>query len=300
MIDRVRQHMQGHVKHRVWLFSDLQQSVPAEAAYCLSTAVNDFKKLNLSCDYIWYLGDAVEGTNKEQLQEMTDIQLNLLKPLNIPVRFVLGNHDFDYVWAYRNKNQDLPVFFHKAVAQTPGWKTINHLSDFYFTEDMGDYKVVFLSDHGDPRGSWISTHGLIHGDEAQYPHTKRDFLKLRKEIENSSKPVITVSHGAFAGGNRAFQLWNHFLPLPDTVKVHFYGHSHIGDKALGKENVYRKIAYVDYEKTPQINVSALENRRSDEVRSVILEIYKDDTMGIYFRDHEQGIWADLYMIDERR
>ena len=155
MIDHVRQHMQGHVKHRVWLFLDLQQSVPAEANYCLSTAVNDFKKLNLACDDIWYLGDAMEGANKEQFQEMTDIQLNLLKPLNIPVRFVLGNHDFDYVWAYRNKNQDLPIFFHKAVAQTPGWKTADHLSDFCFAEDMGDYIIVFLSDHGDPGGAWI-------------------------------------------------------------------------------------------------------------------------------------------------
>src|SRR5690625_4805819 len=120
MIDRVHQHMQNQVKHRVWLFSDLQQSVPAEANYCLSTAVNDVWKCNFAFDNIWYLGDAVEGANKEQLEEMTDIQLNLLKLLNIPVRFVLGNHDFVYVWTHRNSAQNLPISFHEAVGQTPG------------------------------------------------------------------------------------------------------------------------------------------------------------------------------------
>ncbi|GAB2571036.1 metallophosphoesterase [Gracilibacillus alcaliphilus] len=300
MIGNVRKHLQDKVKHRIWLFSDLQQSIPEQAAYCLSTAVDDFKDLQLACDYIWYLGDAVEGSNKDQLQEMIDIQLNLLKPLDIPVRFVLGNHDFDYMWAHRGEAERLPVFFYEAVANTDGWKTIDQLTSFYFTEDIGDYKIVFLSDHGDPFGEWISTHGLIHGNEDKYPFTKEDFLKLRQEIAQSSKKVITVSHGSFAGGNRAFPLWDPLLPLPDNVKVHFYGHSHIGDVVHGKEQAYRKIAYVDHEKTPQINVSSLENRRGDEVRSVILEIYEDDTIGVYFRDHEKKVWADLYMMDDRR
>ncbi|WP_066187902.1 MULTISPECIES: metallophosphoesterase [Gracilibacillus] len=300
MINNVREHLQDKVKYRMWLFSDLQQSVPEQAEYCLSTAVDDFKSLDLTCDYIWYLGDAVEGNNQEQLRKMTEIQLNLLKPLNIPVRFVLGNHDFDYIWDNRDSSEQLPVFFHEAVANTEGWKTIDQLTSFYFSEDIGDYKVIFLSDHGDPAGEWISTHGLVHGNEQKYPYTKDDLLALRQEIAQSSKKVITVSHGAFAGGNRAFPLWDPLLPLPETVKVHFYGHSHIGDVVQGKEKVYRKIAYVDHEKTPQINVSSLENRRGDEVRSVILEIYQDATMGIYFRDHEKKIWADLYMIDDKR
>lgn len=300
IIDDVLHALRDKVKHRVWLFSDLQQSDPVHAEYCLTTAVNDFKKLDMECDYIWYLGDAVEGSHAEHLKEMVQMQLDLLRPLKTPLRFVLGNHDFDYLWANKEEGKELPVYFYDAVREVPGWKSIDSLDSFYFTEDIGDYKIVFLSDHGDRNGEWISTHGRVRGDKEKYPHTDDDYLALKKEIEMSSKRIITVSHGAFPGGNRPFQLWGKLLPLPDHVKVHFYGHSHMGDGVFGKEHVYRKVSYVDFAKIPQINVSSLENRRGDEIRSVFLEIYENDTIGIYFRDHGKESWADVYMINDQR
>lgn len=300
MIDTILKSVEDQVKYRIWLFSDLQQSVPDHAEYCLTTAVRDFQQLGLDCDYIWYLGDAVEGSDRERLEKMVNIQQDLLKPLNIPLRFVLGNHDFDYLRAHKDKEEYPPVFFYDTVLKTPDWKTIDSLSSFYFIEELEDYKIIFLSDHGDPKGEWVSTHGKVHGNQEKYPHTKEDYLQLKQIIEESSKRIITVSHGAFPGGNRPFALWEQLLPLPEHVKVHFYGHSHIGDAVFGKENVYRKVAYIDHAKIPQINVSSLENRRGDEVRSVFLEIYHDHTMGIYFRDHEKERWADLYMINDER
>ena len=51
---------------------------------------------------------------------------------------------------------------------------------------------------------------------------------------------------AFCGGNRASEHLSTLLPLPHQVKIHFYGHAHIGDYAWAKENAYRRISCVDW------------------------------------------------------
>jgi hypothetical protein len=79
------------VKQRIWMFSDLQQSIPEDAKRCFDTAMHDFRKLGLPCDYIWYLGDATEGKNHEAVVAICEMQIVGLTALNIPVRYVIGN-----------------------------------------------------------------------------------------------------------------------------------------------------------------------------------------------------------------
>src|SRR3954447_7069314 len=95
LIDNILQSVRGQVLHRVWVISDLQQSIPAEAQRCLTTAVNDFRSLNLPIEQIWYLGDAVEGAQLDHLEEMAAMQVEMLALFGVPLRYVLGNHDLD-------------------------------------------------------------------------------------------------------------------------------------------------------------------------------------------------------------
>src|SRR5687767_11254691 len=129
--ERIRDALAAEVKHRVWIISDLQQSVPENAAYCLSVAVEDFRRLDTPCEQIWYLGDAVEGTDRAHLEAMADMQAELLGSLQTPLRFVLGNHDFDY--SRRERPGRPPVMsFRDRVLATPGWKTADPIDRFFF------------------------------------------------------------------------------------------------------------------------------------------------------------------------
>lgn len=297
MIDKVLSQLRDKVKQRIWIFSDLQQSIPENAKRCLETAYNDFKSLDMQCNMAWYLGDAVEGHSLEFLKEMSHMQIDTLNKLNIPIRYVLGNHDFDYYRYHKESLDRIEAPFYKAVKEVDNWKTTEDLSAFYFTEDMSDFAVVFLSDHGDYNGSWLTTHGEIHGDVSQYPYEMNAYLQLKREIEDFNKPVLTVSHYAFAGGNRPSNLLSGILPLPLNVKLHFYGHAHIGDKQWAGKDCYRKVSCVDDHNIPQVNVSSLEDRRGNAIRSVILEVYTDNSVGIYFRNHSAAKWEEYLWIN---
>src|SRR5690242_6628006 len=79
MISSALRALRPSVAHRVWVISDLQQSIPTEARRCLTTAVEDFRSLDLlPIDQIWYLGDAVEGANLQHLEEMSAMQVDVL------------------------------------------------------------------------------------------------------------------------------------------------------------------------------------------------------------------------------
>jgi hypothetical protein len=162
--------------------------------------------------------------------------------------------------------------------------------------ELGEYALVFLSDHGGMDEGWFTTHGKIHGNKESYPYTPADYTELSRKIKDCGKPVIIAGHYAFAGGNRPSELMNQMLPLPDNVRLHVHGHAHIGDSKWAGADCYRKIGFTENQPLPQINVSSLENNRGDRVRSVILEIYDDGSMGIYFRDHDRGEWAELYLL----
>ena len=284
--------MKTQVKYRIWIISDLQQSAPEKTREFMQQVINDFKEINLKCDRIFCLGDTSAGDKMEDLKEMSLIQKELLASLDIPLRFVLGNHELD---VYRNKkNKERIVPFYETVKQTPGWKTTKKIEDFYFKEELGDYNFIFLSDHSSENGSWFSTHGKVFGNKEEYPYSEQDFKNLSKQIKKDAKPTITLSHYSFAGGGRPSNLLNKMLPLPDNVCIHFHGHLHIGDKYHGQEKYLQKISYIDYQDIPQINAASLENVRGNAMRSVFLEIYEDNSLGVYFREHDNKRWVESY------
>ena len=244
---------------RLWVISDLQQSQPEEARRCLTAAVEDFLALGLKCDKIAYLGDSVQGTDLSHLSSMTSMQTEMLGSLDIPLCFVIGNHDLDYYMENRVTSDNPAILpFWDAVRGIPGWKTTDSLEDFYFTEDLGEMTLVFLSDHASPDGRWYTTHGELRGDAEQYPYGKEIWNKLLELITKQQKPVLTLSHYAFPGGNRPSPLFNDMLmPLPSNVILHMYGHAHIGDAFWAGKDHSRKISWIDDHDIPQVNASSL-------------------------------------------
>jgi len=292
--------MSGSVGQRFWVISDLQQHEPAKARACLERAIEDFRACALPCDGIWYLGDGIEGANREALLEMSRMQAELLGRLGLPVRYVMGNHDLDYFRSRRREGEVMPVQaedfpFRETISRLPGWRTTPAIDDFFFLEDLGQIAVVFLSDHVDPGGAWYTTHGEVRGDAAAYPHGQEAYDRLRGKIASCGKPVILASHYALSGGARPSELLNRLLPLPHNVQLHLHGHSHIGDTVWGGKDCHRKVAGVDNHAIPQVNISSLEDDRGSSIRSVILDIYRDRSFGVWFRNHRSGIWEDAFL-----
>ncbi|MEJ6951895.1 metallophosphoesterase [Natronospora cellulosivora (SeqCode)] len=299
MIKKIFTQSKEEVAKRAWIISDLQQSIPDKARDSLTKAVEDYKSLEMNCDQIWYLGDATEGDRLDFLEEMCEMHLELLTPLNIPLRYVMGNHEFDYSRNKQKRGEKVIVPFYNTVKKVADWRTIDNLSSFYFLEEFGDFQILFLSDHCSETGEWYTTHGEIHGDKDKYPYSKESFQSLSEKIEKTGKLTISVSHYAFAGGNRPSEILNQLLPLAENHFLHFYGHAHIGDGVWAKENLYRKISWVDNQDIRQFNVSSLENNRGSSIRSVFLEIYKDNSIGVFFRDHQQRKWSECYFLSNK-
>jgi hypothetical protein len=299
LIDTVLQSLRANVAHRVWVFSDLQQSVPAEARRCLYTAMGDFRSLDLPVEQIWYLGDAVEGAWLEHLEEMATMQVETLSTFGVPLRYVLGNHDFDLLTHDRGKSRRNAVF-RDAVLRTRGWRTTDSIESFYFIDRIGEFTVAFFSDHADPAGRWISTHGTVHGDASVYPHDAAAYRRVRDQLAATPGPVITCSHYAFAGGNRPSALHDQMLPLPVNVRLHLYGHAHIGDAVWAGKDLYRKIACVDNHPLIQCDIASLEDGRGSATRSMVLEIYRDRSLGLFFRNHSTRRWEESLILDGRR
>ena len=279
--------------------SDLQQSLPAEARRCLTAATDDFDSLGLPVEQIWYLGDAVEGTSLDRLDEMAAMQVQRLGRYNVPVKYVLGNHDFDHLTEQRGATGRTAAF-RDAVLGVPTWRTTDAIESFHFVDRIGDFTVLFLSDHADPAGRWISTHGTVHGDATLYPHSPAAYQQLRDQLADVGGPVITCSHYAFAGGNRPSGLHDLMLPLPPSVKLHLYGHAHIGDAAWAGKDLYRKIACVDDHPVVQCDIASLEDGRGTAIRSAVLEIYRDHSLGLFFRNHTKREWEEHLLLDGRR
>lgn len=299
MITRILTSLRPALKHRVWLISDLQQSQPAEARRCLSAALDDFVSLDLPPEQIWYLGDAVEGNRLDLLEEMAGMQVEKLSALRAPVRYVLGNHDFDHLRDNHFESQR-HALFRDAVLKVPGWKTIEPIDQFYYFDTIGPFTILFLSDHADPAGRWYTTHGEVRGDSASYPYTAADYQNLRDQIARIQGPVITCSHYAFAGGNRPSDLMDQMFPLPANLRLHLYAHAHIGDAAWAGKDLYRKIACIDNHPIIQADIASLEDTRGSAIRSAVLEIYEDDSLALYFRNHSTRRWEDLLVLDRQR
>jgi len=300
MIDDLFRRVRGDALARIWIFSDLQQVLPDMAEDCLLRALKDMNSLDAGLSHLWYLGDAMEGKDPERVDAMTRMQVDHLSTLGLPLRFVMGNHDLDCTTPLPpGSTPVLPVW--EAFRKVNGWKTTKTPQEFYFTESYGETLTVFLSDHVAADNRWFATQQGVRGeDPASYPWTLADYQRLRDDIASWPGPVILAGHYAFPGGARGAPpdgLLTRLLPLPDNVQLIFHGHSHVGDWAYGKEKTFQNICTVDWHKTPQINVSSLDRTRGSQSRSVVLDIYKNHTLGVFFRDHEDKKWSNSHFID---
>ena len=284
--------------HTVWILSDLQQKDADKMQSCLDTSMEDYTEhLGCPAEAIWYLGDAVEGSDRDHLFRMTDRQEKAFGDLGVPLYYAAGNHDFDYSQRYPEEGCEP---FLDMVRSHPGWHTIATTEQYYFRADVGEYAVFFLSDHMAQDRSWCVTHGALRwGDRQKYPYTLADADALRDEIGTCGKKVITCSHYAFPGGNRQSALMGKLMPLPGNVCVHFYGHAHIGDIYWAGRDACRRICWVDYHDIPQINVSSFENVRGEMCRSVLLHIYGNGQMGIFWRTHDDHRFCEAYFPAEK-
>lgn len=293
LLDELIAGTRKHVLKRLWVISDLQQRYPDRATKCMTTAVSDFLDLGLSVDAICYLGDATEGDDPDYIHQMTEMQEHELSKIEAPIYYTVGNHDFDYFRAYHEKLGRMCLPFVEYVRQFPQWHMPESISEMAYKVDFGEFVAYFLTDHADPSGSWFTSHGVVRGNEEAYPYTPEDYRKLMDQVAREGKPVITFSHYSFAGGNRAAPLFDQFLPLPDNLRIHFYGHAHIGDHVWAGKDCHRKIACVDNQPIMQIDVASLESGRGSAIRSIMLEWYDTHEIGILFRNHSLHCWDNL-------
>lgn len=296
MYNEIAEFLAEQTLQRIWFISDLQQSIPENARHCMETAVRDFQGLGRDCDKIIYLGDAVEGHRIDFLDEMLKMQVYELGKLNTPIRYVVGNHDFDYYNHHHEKLDKVVLPFYEGVRGLDTWTVSTTLEEFYSIEDFEDYAIVYFDDHAATDGSWFTRGGHIRGDRASYPYDEKAYSLIRERIADLDKPVFTASHYAFPGGNRESEILGKLMPLPDNVKIHFYGHAHIGDRVWAGKDCFRKISWVDDQDIQQINVASLENIRGNAIRSVFFEIYADGRYGILFRNHTLEKWDEIYLI----
>jgi len=278
----------GEPKNRVWVISDLQQSEPEKARKSLYTALDDFGALDLKCDKIWYLGDSVEGSNMVHLDEMTKMQEEAFLNLGVPLCYVMGNHDMD----------PLPnggrVPFYDMVRSHSEFRCVASSEEYYYFDKIGDFDVLFISDHFAEDFSWCTHHGRVYGDLEKYPYTDADFKALAEKVRASGKKTITVSHYAYPGGNRESAFMAKFMPLPENILIHFYGHAHIGDRDWAGKDAERKISWVDYTNIPQLDIASLECGRGNAIRSAFFEIY-DEYFFVKFRNHEKRCWDEVFV-----
>ncbi len=277
-------------KHTVWVFSDLQQAKYENAERCLNLCMEDYNKLGNPAEMIWYLGDSTESANLPELMRMTKLQEDAFSSLRIPLAYATGNHDYDYAeFCHKNGRADFCMPFYEMVQSHPGWLTTRDMEQTWFKFALGNYMVYFFCDHIARDNSWCSTHNRWRWGKENYPYTQAHFDAIRKDMEACEKPhLITAAHCAFPGGNRDTQLLSYIQPLPLRTRLHLYGHSHIGEYNCPKERIFSQINWIDWQDIPQVDVASFENIRGSYCHSVILQIYEDDTLGLFFRNHDRG------------
>ncbi len=293
MRDIIYRESLKRAKHKVWIFSDLQQSNPAYAKECLDICMEDFDLIDAPADMIWFLGDCVEGGDRERLEKMCDMQENAFVKTALPLCFVAGNHDLDYIRYNGRKKENIFVPFYEMAKKHKNWYTASSYSEPYFKVPVGDFQIYFFTDHIAEDGSWYTSHGIVHGDADAYPHKER-MKGIVDEMRSDGCPVITASHYAFPGGSRPSALLENILPLPQNVKLHFYGHAHIGDFVHAGDRPYQRISWMNFHDIAQINVSSFEHIRGTKCRSVFLHIYEDHSCGVFFRNHDDHVFTECY------
>ncbi len=280
--------------HTVWIMSDLQMDRLEDAAACLDVMRRDFLSLDVAPEAIWYLGDATQKFQTlDEQRAMVRMQCDVLSSFGLPVCFVMGNHDTDYVYRSDCVPPVLPMW--EEARRRPGWRTVERMSDCCFRGTVGeDWAVYFFSDHVDEDRAWMTKHGEVRGSREAYPYGD-DYLRgLRERIASEERPVIIASHYAFVGGNRPSALQSRLMPLPPNVRMVFYGHAHISDLEVCYESAYKRIGWVDWHDIPQYDVACMENARALYGRSVILHLYEDLSAGVFWRNHSAGRFEECY------
>lgn len=295
--DAVFSEAAEHVRTRFWLISDLQQGNPRFAEQYFTAAMRDFHAVGTKIDGVCYLGDAAEGIDLDALEIMIGMQIEGLESLNVPIHYVIGNHELDYYRRCRRQKMPPRIPFYEMVKGRPLWRLIPDQEDFWFAQEMPEYTMLFFSDHASKDGSWCATHQSLPPEPelAVYPHKKEVWQAVRDRFGASGKPVFTFAHCAFPGGNRPSQFLEQLLPLPDNFRAHFHGHSHIGDAAWGGENLYRQIAAVNDHAVLQFDIASLDHMRGTTVRSAFFDYYGDGEYGVFFRDHLNARWEHFFL-----
>ncbi len=276
-------------RHTIWVFSDLQQKLYENAKKCLDICMEDYDLLHQPAEMLWYLGDSTEGGNLDALYRMTELQADAFDSLGVPLCYATGNHDYDYnEYCYRAGSQEVKMPFYEMVQNHPGWYTTKDSEETWFRVPVGNYGVYFFCDHVAHDNSWCSTHNRVRWGEDRYPYGDAHFAAIRQEMEKESLPhIITAAHCAFPGGNRDTELLGKIQPLPLKTRLHLYGHSHIGEYVCPKERIFSQIQWVDWQDIPQVDVASFENIRGSYCHSVLLQIYEDDSLGLFFRNHDE-------------
>lgn len=280
---------------RIWVISDIQQSAPADALATLSAAVDDVLALGLQLDAVWCLGDALRGPDEAALDEVADIFIKQLARLNLPVCYLLGNHDMDLK---RVSGVDRYPLWTQALADA-NWQTMERIDAFYFARRFGATLVVFMGDHADPHGEWFTTHGGVSGKSpGAYPHDEATYTRVSRALADYAGPVVIAAHYAFPGGQKPAPLMARLLPLPANVKLSLHGHAHIGDLVWNKDNPWERNNPVIGQALRQINVSALETVRSPGSHSAILELGAGGPTALSIRCHQEKAWRESYSFGE--
>ncbi len=284
-------------KRRFWVFSDLQQHDPANARRCMHAGVEDFLSLRLPVDAACYLGDSTESADLPHLREMADMQVGELSRVDAPVWYVMGNHEFDFQrWSDPPPSGRVVIPMRERILGEKQWHTTASVRDWLLVADFGDLALALFSDHAAEDGSWIAVHGGAYGASGPLPYPDPDApARAREAVAALGKPVFTMSHYAFPGGNRASDLMSLLRPLPPNAVAHFYGHCHVGDFKWGGQDCLRQISGIDGSALTQFDVASLENRRGNTIRSAILEWYGGASYGVFFRDHVARRWEKAFL-----
>lgn len=276
---------------RIWVISDIQQSEPADALAMLSAAIDDILATRLKLDGVWCLGDALRGADEAALEQVADIFIRQLARLNLPVCYLLGNHDVDLK---RASDKDRHPLWERARAEA-GWHTMERLDDFFFARRVGSCLAVFMGDHAAPAGDWFTTHGGVSGrNPERYPHDQASYTRLSQAMAAFEGPVVIASHYALPGGQKPSGLMGRLLPLPANVKLVMHGHAHIGDLVWNKDNPWERNNPVSGHSIRQFNVSALESVRSPGSHSAILDIGPGGPIDLRIRCHQTRKWLDVF------
>jgi len=277
---------------RVWIQSDLQLSNPEVARKVLTDAVDDMLELDLGIGAIWCLGDVMCGKQIDDVINLANMTIEQLGRLNVPICYVMGNHDADLKRVHGLDRYPL----YEMAREHPMWHVSDNIDDMYFARMVYGTLVIFMGDHMARDGSWWTSHGHVAAKPELYPYSPKHYNDLRDAIGRHPGPVATASHYSYPGGQRQADLYQNLLPLPDNVKFHCYGHAHIGDLVWNKENPYLRPNPINGQSLIQFNISALETARTPGSHSAVLDIGPQGPEQLRIRCHLEKKWVDTYSL----